>query len=183
MVSKLAERVIDLVQILTGLAVLVGIILVVFELRQTRAISIAQLTSDGYGQAMQLAIANLGEAPHETHAIACTQPEKMTAENYRVLNFYYLILIQQATRAYFISVRTGFYSETWRGIAEGSISSIVGTLPGRIWWRKFGSNFPPAFQKMGNRLLKSAESKEQVCELDDWQAEVLTELKEPRHDQ
>ena len=183
MVSRLADRVIDIVQILTGLAVLVGIVLVVIELRQTRAISIAQLTSEGFGQAMQLATANLGEAPHETHAIVCTHPEKMTDENYHVLNSYYTVLMQQAVRAYFISVRTGFYSETWRGIAKGSIATIVRTIPGRVWWRKFSSRFPPSIREIGDPLLDSAESKEQVCELDDWQAQVLSQLKAASHDQ
>jgi hypothetical protein len=182
--SKLAGRIIDIVQVLTGLAVLVGIVLVVLELRQTRAISIAQLTSDGYGQAMQLAMANLGEAPHETHAIACTQPEKLTDGDYQVLNSYYLVLLQQATRAYIISIRTGFYSETWKGIAEGSISDILETVPGRIWWRKFKSELPPAFQEIGSQILESGESSDLVCDMDDWQSEVLEQLKKTDlHDQ
>ena len=53
----------DWVQIATGVALLVGLVLVVWELSQSRDVATAQLSSDGTDRYLQSAVPRMGENP------------------------------------------------------------------------------------------------------------------------
>ena len=56
------QRFLNWIQIATGIGVLIGLILVIFELQQTQAISLAQLTSDGADQVQKQSLVWISEA-------------------------------------------------------------------------------------------------------------------------
>jgi hypothetical protein len=65
------------VQIVTGVAVVVGLVLVIVELRQVQTLSRAQLTSDAMIQRGNVQLAMAGENPDVALAKACIEPESL----------------------------------------------------------------------------------------------------------
>ena len=72
-------KLIDLIQLITGIAVLIGLGLVVWELQQTRTLTRAQLTSDHWSEVLQNSRALLGENPAPILAKSCDSPESLSA--------------------------------------------------------------------------------------------------------
>ncbi len=60
------------VQVFSGIALVVGIVLVTLELQQTKALSRAQLKHDSVSLGIQREIAAMGENTLESLARACT---------------------------------------------------------------------------------------------------------------
>ena len=72
-------------QVISNVAILIGVILVVWELRQTQAISRAQLASDGIIAQMELSHTLMGENPGLVLSKACLEPDNLTSEEKTIL--------------------------------------------------------------------------------------------------
>ena len=70
----------DWVQILTGLALLIGLVLVVIEIRQSQTIALMEFTQAGYQEVFAFQRQRMGENPGPTLVKACLQPEQLTEE-------------------------------------------------------------------------------------------------------
>lgn len=85
-------------QILSNLALLVGIGLVIFEMQQNQTLVRAQLASDGISDRMELATSLIGETPNEVLAKACFSPGELTEEDKlelrRIMRAHILIAIR-----------------------------------------------------------------------------------------
>ena len=79
----------DWIQVVATLAIVVSIILVLIELRQSREIAEAQLISDQYAIEAGLLHATLGETPAHALAKACEHPGDLTREDTEVLDAWY----------------------------------------------------------------------------------------------
>ena len=170
--SKLSVA--DWIQTVTGLAIVVGLGLVLFEMKQAREIAATESTSQHYDAVRSHYDTLLGENPTETLSKACTSPETLTAAEKRIVNAYF--------HSQFVTVRRlagltdqgdiGNTSEYWQGWATGIFQSIFGYPDGAAWWvetRKIYSEVFPEVVDLGDRLLDERDGRYQ-CEsyYDDW---------------
>ena len=92
------NKLFNAIQIATGLAVVVGLIMVFIELRQAKSLSLAELTSEGYAQAMADFRVIMGENSAAVIAKACTAPDELSFEETVILDAYYDSKIAQVSR-------------------------------------------------------------------------------------
>ena len=78
------------IQILTGLAMIIGLALVVWELQQTREVAKAQLTTDIFDEGLQISSFKIGEDLPSAFAKACEDPASLTGPDFTALNGYFI---------------------------------------------------------------------------------------------
>ena len=88
----------DLVQIFSALAIVVGLILVLVELRQSRGVAEAQLLSDQASIDTSILIGVMGENTAKVLAVACDEPQELSREQGEVLQAYLRSRLMQLTR-------------------------------------------------------------------------------------
>ncbi len=170
-----SQRLTNWIQILTGSAVLLGLGLVIWELRQSREVAIAQLTSEGYGIAMGRTISEMGENPGASLVKACEDPASLTSTELVVLNAFHKSLLNEVMRAFRIEQRSGLYEGTWKQIANGGFGGIFQTAAGRVWWEKERQSLPEEVSEVGESILKS-EPLHLECWLEDWKSGIEKHL-------
>ena len=99
------ERVGFWVQISTGLAVIFGLALVVWELQQVKTLSRAQLSSDYIAMMNEVHGYVSGESLAKALAKACTQPAELTLEEALVVDNYYFANLNLVARLVLLSDR------------------------------------------------------------------------------
>ena len=152
-------RIADWVQILTGIALVVGIFLVLEELEQNKRFTQAQMISESTDQGLQRTLSILGENPMAAMAKACDPREKLSREDALVLNHLFTAYMMTVMRAYEVDKVGGFATDRWKRIARGNLISIFTTQHGRDWWRNYSefSQIEPIV-KYGNEILESVGS-------------------------
>ena len=77
------------VQGVAAIAVVVGLILVIWELQQARQLARAQVSSDSFALASQINAVVLGETAAKVVEKACDTPESLTGADFEILRAYY----------------------------------------------------------------------------------------------
>ena len=131
------QRFHDWLQLAASIAVLAGLVLVVFELRQSRAIAEAQIISDSFAIGAANVSTVLGERAADVLARACTAPESMSHEDLVIAKYYYVHRIALVRRLASISVGTGVYADSnWREYARNIVlPEVFDSAVGRAWWQ------------------------------------------------
>jgi len=115
-----SQRLNDWIQTATGIAIVVGLILVIVELQQGRDTVRSQLTSDGFAQIDQLRTSILGEEAATVIAKSCYSPHDLTSTDLVILDNYYSSIIGRNFRMKRLDDRGGFYSEDdWKESGSG----------------------------------------------------------------
>ena len=145
------------VQIFSSIALVIGLMLVFAELRQTRDAILAETTSRGFERYTQLNVAALGEEPMSALAKACETPEELSTAELMVLDSYYFELISRVRVQMYIAEATEINTD-WEASSFGNFQILLESAPGRAWWRSI--NWEPPIQALGDRVLemKSAAS-------------------------
>ncbi|MEM7217934.1 MAG: hypothetical protein AAF515_06180 [Pseudomonadota bacterium] len=128
-------RLVDLIQIATGLALLLGLVLVFIELRQAKSLSLAELTSQAYSEAMADFRTVMGEDAAATIAKSCTNPDDLAPAEIVVLHAYYNSKIAQISRLRVLEL-VGDFGVPWKTIAPQQINEVVETEPGQRWFER-----------------------------------------------
>ena len=152
-----ANRVNSLVQTVTGIAILAGLALVIWELQQNREATMSQLTSEGYLFASQVESPALGEEPAEVLAKACLSPEELTNADLFRLQGYYSLRIMNLQRLLMLAERGSFYeADYWQSYGEFQFGLIFSTEVGRNYWEVFGNTWRSEIRQYGDSLLANA---------------------------
>ena len=148
----------EIVQMITGLAVIAGLALVVWELQQTRDAVKSQLTSEGMGTITQLNTSLFGENPSTVLAKACDHPTNLTTSDLVILDHYYTQLVHRTLRVQLVDSRGGYYgSDDYLFVPRTMRDGIGGwglmfsTAAGRAYWRTFDGD--PALKRYGDEQL------------------------------
>ena len=122
----------DWVQLLTNVAVVIGLLLLIYELNQSRDLTRAQIVDGAYDAAVFRNLAILGESPEEAIARSLFHPEDVTEADAIVLSHFYTALLVSWLRNR--DERGLGYFE--RGFEEviASEAYFLNTIPGRKWW-------------------------------------------------
>jgi hypothetical protein len=143
------------VQTITGIAILVGLGFVVWELKQNREATTSQLTIDGIQFAAQQDLALFGEEPSEVLAKACFNPDQLTDADLFRLNGIYTLRLYSVDRLISLTERGSFYEDGyWKVYADAHFALIFNTSVGRNYWLRFRESWPrDELVKYGDELL------------------------------
>jgi hypothetical protein len=150
------RSVVDWVQILTGVAVVVGLGLVIWELQQAREIARFEQLNTSFAQYTQRIQTHMGENAASAVAKACDHPDDLTTEEMFVLDRYYTNVLNNVREP----LLAGRLSEDlnaipWERWAPGNFSIVFATEYGRWWFEN--SSWEPEIMEAGRKFLASRE--------------------------
>lgn len=129
------NQLINAMQIATGLAVVIGLIMVFIELRQAKALSLAEMTSQGYSEAMADFRTVMGENSAAIIAKSCIAPDQLQPDELVVLNAYYNSKIAQVSRLRVLEFVAEF-GVPWQAVAEQQLNEVMATETGKAWFER-----------------------------------------------
>ncbi len=141
-------------QIFATLGIILGLVLVGYELRQTRQLTRAQLTSENLSQAIQISLARAGENPESVISKAC-QDQALSPEELVVFDAVMTAHAQGALRLWFIQQLSGFNREKYYLGVRADLAAIFETDAGRRWWKAGKPGYPQDFRKFGQEWMAS----------------------------
>ena len=124
-------------QIISGIFLIIGVVLVVLQLRQTEALTRAQLLNEAWAMRIQQAGTAAGENPMKALAKLCTA-EPLTDEDAFVVHNVFLQRLFLILRARTVNESAGFDDAFWKQEAQGNLGFILGTERGQAWIRTWG---------------------------------------------
>ncbi|NKB97366.1 MAG: hypothetical protein GKR90_02540 [Pseudomonadales bacterium] len=143
------------IQLATGIAVLFGLALVIWELNQTRELAIAQRVHDGYSLIIEDARSKLGESFGEVFAKGCVEPSQLTDGEILQLREYFdanLYLIRRMKEIR----EVGGFDYSWERIARGYVEHWLDSKVGRLHYEKrVRRGLEPEIQQLAEEFLAS----------------------------
>ena len=128
------------IQVITGLAVVIGAVLVVFELQQNRAATYAQMTQDRIEFSKAHYSQIYGEKLSAVLSKACLTPEELDGEDVLILDRYFTNLIVEVykTRALQEVGEFGVVSggNHWKNVSANYVMDILRYPSGRAYLSK-----------------------------------------------
>ena len=135
-------------------AVLIGLILVAFQIKQNTDMTRAQVANDWYLADMQLELAMMGENPALPWTKAVYTPEELTQHDAAVLDRYFNYGLVQLQRLQRMS-ELGLADDRWKDRIT-YLRWHLGNDIGRRWWAHSKTGFPPEFRTTIDALLQSS---------------------------
>ena len=166
-----SQRIVDWIQVITGVALVLGLALVGVELTQSRDVAEAQLSNEGVNQHLQSMLALMGENPADSLVNACHDPQALSDNELVVLDAYYGSLITAVNRYYRIEKKTGLSNGRWTEVAETAFFLMFRSLPGRTWWENEKNSFAPEIVSFAESITKNAPP-EDGCWISNWRARI-----------
>lgn len=140
----------SIIQLVTTLSVIIGITLVIYELRQTRDLADAELRAQALVHGMDLKSGLVAEHGMEALGKACLEQE-LTIQELFTLDTYYRAIYDQIN--YFRIIDRTFGAD-WEEYAIGQFErSIFVSQNGREWWASAIEWIPPEVRDIGNSTL------------------------------
>lgn len=161
------------IQSVTGIAIVLGLVLVVWELQQNREATRSQLSTEGWHMMNQFHSSMLGEAPAAVLARSCDAPEALTTADFIVLDHYFSELLNhRIIRLKHLSERgSSFFSSDYWKTASGWYW-MFSSAAGRAWWRWSSGDFDVEVREVGDQALAKREKTN--CDYALW-AELISE--------
>lgn len=147
-----SQRIADWVQIATGIVLVLGLVLVLWELRQAKSLTLAELTSQAYAEILAEARTVMGEDSAEAIAKSCHEPDDLSQEELVVLDAYFHQQVIQVVRLRVLEYIEEF-GTPWKSVARGRLVPLLSTEHGRWWFREnYGSD--PELAAIADEVLR-----------------------------
>jgi hypothetical protein len=172
------ETINNWVQTITGIAIVVGLALVVIELQQNRDAVSSQLSNDGFQIYTDFGTAMLGEDAADVIAKACETPSELTTADLVILDFFYSELERRTLRLKTLEERGGFYGDEWRTNKLGNWTMLFETSVGRAYW-KLPIPRDQEVQRVGDALLENWTLPDCTNLYGSWRKRIAEELRAP----
>ncbi len=156
------------IQTITGVGIVLGLGLVIWELQQSHEAASSELSSGYFELQNQGLTAVMGDNAAEAIAKSCENPEALNYAELVVLENYYIDLINSIERTKVLADRGRFYSdEVWRGLV-GLLTPMLRTSPGVGYWNSIARSWvDPEILEVGDEYLKKI-SRTCTEEYGDW---------------
>ncbi|MGK0223105.1 MAG: hypothetical protein ACI9ON_002348 [Limisphaerales bacterium] len=125
-----------------------------WELQQTRDLATAQLISDEGIAKVTKNLALMGENPAPTIVKGCTDPRSLTLEELFVYQRYLRIVVDEDERRQKIEQVSGI-PMGYRDRLEGSVSGVLGTKVGRLWYEEGRELWVPEPLAVADKLIEA----------------------------
>ncbi len=122
----------DWVQLLTNIAVVIGLLLLIYELNQSRELTRAQMVDGAYDAAIFRNLALIGESPEGAIARSLFHPEDVTEADAIVLSHFYTALLISWLRNR-DERGLGYFDREFEEVIA-SEAYFLNSIPGRRWW-------------------------------------------------
>jgi hypothetical protein len=129
----------DWFQILSNIAIFIGLGLVIFELNQSRQIAHAQMTTDLISRIAARNIAIMGEDPRATLARAAIRPGDLDELDAVSLEAFYRQIVNNWSSMYRTSEISGI-ERPWRATVSAEARAYFTSEPGRRWISAWAAN-------------------------------------------
>lgn len=129
------DRITSIAQVGTGVVLILGLLLVVYELNLAKSFTFAEMISQGYSETMQDSRTIMGENPAIAIAKSCDAPDSLNAEELVILQAYYNSELSQVARLRSLEAVADF-GVPWQVFAEQLFRPILATEHGRWWLRE-----------------------------------------------
>ena len=140
-------------QLVTNIGVILGLLIVVYEIRETRVLTQAQLASDAYALNAGTNAMVAGESLPETLARACFRPKELTEEDAVILHAYFSDLWNAVDRALYVE-SFGFDVPIIERLIQGRTTAITATQAGIEWYRL--QQFPNRIRLLADEVADKA---------------------------
>lgn len=128
-----------IIQSATGIAVIIGIILVVYELNQTRRIAFTEMAQEAMRELNLRDTTIFGEDAAITLAKACNSPSELTESEKVILDSVFSTHINFAVRIKLLE-DTGGINTIWRRNTQLAVDYIM-SFPQGVSWLELGKTF------------------------------------------
>ena len=143
------------IQVAATIAIVIGLVLVVIELQQAKALARAQLGSQHITEIMATQRTMMGENPSESFLKACLHPDQLTDEDLVILASQFTVMSLSAVRVRGIE-SIGNFGIPWQQAASGAYQALASTTPGRAWLASL--NIPDQeLQKVRSAVLENSD--------------------------
>ncbi len=122
----------NIIQLVTSLSVLIGLGLVIYELRQTRELTLLQLAQGSMTEMSAEQYAIYGESAAVVLRKACMEPDSLTDDELFVLDAYFRTQVFRVMRFKQQEDIAGF-NWGWRSTSESMLRRIVSFPQGKRW--------------------------------------------------
>ncbi len=126
----------DWLQITSNLAIVVGLVIVIYELNQTQLHVRSQLLMDDFVSRQTLENTVMGDNAAAAIAKARTNPEQLTAEE-RIIVEAHLASVFIRLESYEYIENMGVFDETWELAIPIEASEIFDYPYARSWWSRY----------------------------------------------
>ena len=126
------------IQLITGAAVLIGVILVIIELRQTRTLTFSQMSQERLAGAIEERSKVYGENLADVFEKSCLNPEALTVGEALIMHDYFENQVNHIMRVYLLQMHgvgfdTAMANVDWTEAALQFVWNIHRTPAGRAW--------------------------------------------------
>ena len=151
------SKIANWVQITATVGVIIGVAVVVIELRQAKVLAEAEITAQFFAESAQNARAQMGENPAFILSKACLRPSEVTDEELFVLDGYFSTQWALADRTYRLEMIAEF-GLPWQDISRKTLQRVARLEHGRKWLAHHVSFFNPNFEEVVSEMLKENEN-------------------------
>ena len=142
------------IEYLTAFAIVAGLIVVVWELRQNRALAEADLATQAYGQIQTYWQTLAGENPSVIVAKACSEPNELSDAEVGVYWAYLQMQYFNMHRNVYVESAAGFDSDVEEWI-RSDMRYYLGSRLGRQEFDRFGESWPSTMQRIATELIEN----------------------------
>ena len=156
-----SSKIASWVQTTATIGVIIGVALVVIELRQAKALSEAEITAQFFAESAQNSRVQMGDNPAPILSKACLRPEEVTDEELFVLEGYFASRWALANGTYRLEEAADF-GYPWQEIVKKILDPVAQMEHGRKWLVQHASFFNPILEDVVSEMLKR--NKNTSCE-------------------
>lgn len=122
-----------------NVGIVIGLILVVVQIRQNSDLVRTQLVADEYALVSALDAQLVGENPAEALMKAMYSPQDMTYADFRINDAYLIVRIDVLHRLYRLGQEGLFGKDDWKNSSTAfTFEWLFGTEFSRLWWEHIG---------------------------------------------
>jgi hypothetical protein len=138
----------------TNIAVLFGVLLLVFELRQNAELARLEMIQDRISSFQQAEAGFFDPDLSQVWVKSFKEPESMTLAEIRMMDAYLAIHMAQLMRDHDLE-NAGLLNQGATAILlEGDAKWLFGSRFAKAWWEQFGQAYPSQLHKLANPILR-----------------------------
>ena len=144
-------------QLLTTVAVLAGLTLVVFELRQAKELTQAQIVSEAFTRGVTLELAKMGEDPRSALFKAEFRPQDLTEDDAVTLDGFYMFTTMTWWEMQLSDEIAGL-DRRWRQNITAGSKVIFASEPAKRWFEVQEDQLPPDVSRIIRGVIDESSS-------------------------
>ena len=148
-------------QVSANIGIVLGLVLVGFQLKQNSELARIQLLYEESNRAIELETEVVGEQAAEVWAKSIESPEDLTLAEIRIMEALLWSFMEQLRGTYRLAELGLLSEEDWRRRAEGEVTFYLSDPYSRAWWRNYSdgnSSLPEDVRRVVDEVIASDDS-------------------------